>query len=696
MREKLKKFYDLGTILDDQGAFRLLEEQLETGVVVNGTTGSGKSRFFQRVIDEHVRWRRGLLLIDPGDLADDVLAKFARRLADTRDDRILKKLHLIELSPGQMARYDLFSPPDLSAIHPEVRALYLRSWQHTKVQSVSEAFLRVKGQSEFGVQVRLQRLLANVFTCVSTMVDRGHLPVARALVLLDREHPDHLREYERLKHRLPGEVVADFETLHGFRRLQDVRTETESALNTLRAQLGPLMKNFVSGTGREPSFSMRRAVAEGGIVLVSVKKTPWASHKQNVALAALLVQDWVEALLDCPRERRRGSTLMIDELHQFLHALPDLPLFQRILRKYGGGLVLGTQDLVSMRTGEVDHAPGILGLANTLVTFRMTWPKDVEVMARLLFSGNIDHTKLTHDVYQHQGEYDWLRVRETSRTWGTSRQQGVANGEGSDESESTQASESVAETDQWSKAKARGRSTGTADMNGWANGEASNRGLSDSPIIVDGARKQTLQLGSRGDSTSKTENGGSTKSTQDSETDTDTFGGSETVTAGKSHGFARSHKKMHTVSSMEGTTAGGSESEKLLPLPKLVHVVQDTGQLVDSVADQYEKLGGELTSLPRQEGFVRIQGSKAVHFRTADVPDAFSSPEAQMKAVAWIKRRLHQAHDYYFTPSVDEEEALAGSGAGGADRRAPEPEDAVADQPVPSKEADDAEESPLL
>jgi hypothetical protein len=684
------KFYDLGTTLDGKEVFRLLEEHLATGIVVNGTTGGGKSRFLHKLISEHVRWRRGFLLIDPGDLADDVLAAFARRIADTKDDRLLKKLHVLELNPAQMARYDLFQPPDLKLNHPEVRAMFLRAWQHTKVQSASEVFLRIKGQTEFGVQVRLQRLLSNVFTCVSTMVDRGHLPVGKALVLLDREHPDHLRVYERLKPFLPREVVADFETLHTFRRVQDLRTETESTLNTLRAELGPLMTNFLSGTGREPSFSMQRAVEDGAFVLVSVKKTLFTSHKQNVALAAMLVHDWFEALLNCPREKRRGSTLIIDELHQFLHALPDLPLFQRILRKYGGGLVLGTQDLVSMRSGETDHAPAILGLANTLVTFRMTWPKDVEVMSRLLFSHNIDYTKLTHDVYQHQGEYDWLRVRETSRQWSVSRQHGEANGEGEDESEQTQESESLAEQNQWSKAKGRGRGTGTSDMNGWANAESSGAGQSDSPIIVDGVQKQTLRLGSNSASASQSQTGALTRSTQETETETDTVGGGSTATRGASRSLGRSKKTMRTRTKTEGVTAGLSESEKLLPLPKLVHVKQDTGQLIDSVADQYEKLGSELTSLPRQEGFVRIRGGKALRFRTADVPDAFASPEAQMKAVAWMKRRLYQTHDYFFTPSLEDEPGDAGGLEFVADE-----DDPILDE-AEGMEAADEEESPLL
>ena len=145
---------------------------------------------------------------------------------------------------------------------------------------------------------------------------------------------------------------------------------------------------------------------------------------------------------------------------------------------------------------------------------------------------------------------------------------------------------------------------------------------------------------------------------------------------------------MQTLTHGHGESETVGESEKLLPLPKLVHVVQDTGQLVDSVADQYEKLGSDLTSLPRQEGFVRVRGGKALRFRTADVPDAFASPEAQMKAVAWIKRRLQQTHDYYFTPSVEEDlpDPAADLTAEGTD----------ADGPAHAEDAEELEESPLL
>ena len=112
---------------------------------------------------------------------------------------------------------------------------------------------------------------------------------------------------------------------------------------------------------------------------------------------------------------------------------------------------------------------------------------------------------------------------------------------------------------------------------------------------------------------------------------------------------------MKTKTEGAGITQGVSESDKLLPLPKLVHVRQDSGQLQEGTPDlQYERFGCELSSLDRQEAFVRIRGGKAMKFRTADVADPFVSAEAQMKAVAWFKKHLYQTHDYFFTPTVDD------------------------------------------
>ena len=108
------------------------------------------------------------------------------------------------------------------------------------------------------VQVRLERILTNIFTTVSTQLEGRHLPLAAAQALVDVYHPRHFAEYERRRSLLPPHTVGDFEMLHAMRNPRDVRTETESTLNLVR-KMGPLLTQAFSGTGAEPAFSMPKA-----------------------------------------------------------------------------------------------------------------------------------------------------------------------------------------------------------------------------------------------------------------------------------------------------------------------------------------------------------------------------------------------------------------------------------------------------
>jgi len=246
-------------------------------------------------------------------------------------------------------------------------------------------------------------------------------------------------------------------------------------------------------------------------------------------------------------------------------------------------------------------------------------------------------------------------VVETSRSQTLTKQHGVADGDGSDEGFSEQASKSVADQEQWSKANAIGNSHGVSDMEGWGEGENQSGGLSDSPIIVDGKVKQRLRLAGEQAGTSSMRNGSKSTTDQATATQTDSVGGGRTVTEADAVTRSGSKKRMRTVSNTEGVAVGERESHKLMPLPKLVHVRQDTGQLQDSVNDQYERFACELSSLDRREAYVRVRGGKAMKIRSIEVREPFASVTAQMNAVAWFTKLLAQQHDYIFTPDVDDE-----------------------------------------
>ncbi|MCA9224632.1 MAG: hypothetical protein KDA47_03440, partial [Planctomycetales bacterium] len=95
---------------------------------------------------------------------------------------------------------------------------------------------------------------------------------------------------------------------------------------------------------------------------------------------------------------------------------------------------------------------------------------------------------------------------------------------------------------------------------------------------------------------------------------------------------------------------------KLVHLDDIVREPQKTGSLETSVADQVARFAQRISSLPQRRAFVRVRDRAAEEIESLDVSDPFRSPEAQARAVDWIKRRLYDVQPYYFTPCLDDDE----------------------------------------
>ena len=88
----------------------LSEAELATHGNILGRTGRGKSKFAQLLVRNYITHQRGCMVVDPKkQLVDDILADIAAHVRQVRCDAILKRLLLIEITPG--------SVPLLSAMH---------------------------------------------------------------------------------------------------------------------------------------------------------------------------------------------------------------------------------------------------------------------------------------------------------------------------------------------------------------------------------------------------------------------------------------------------------------------------------------------------------------------------------------------------------------------------------------------------
>lgn len=599
---KARKNYKLGRIIQDpqpgnaQEPFQLTDEELNTHTLILGTTGAGKSRLIRQIIREHRRNRRGICVIDPGnDLIDDTLADVAYEYIVTGNRDILKTIHLVELSPFQLARYDPFRFNWPKQIHPEMWKTVYRAWQHTKVLTHAENLQWKQGQSTtFDGMPRLQRIAVNVFTAVTTLVDGKRLSAGDADILIDLGHPRHFDVYEKIRPRLERRIVADFEVLHHFRSVKDIRTENESFLNRIRSSHGCMLKEMISSTGDDPTLDLHGIIQRGETLLVACGKTPFASEDENLALGGMFIHDIIDAMLITPRELRRNFTLVIDELHK--HARAGLGDMARTGRKFGLGFVGGTPDLASLRHGGLDLASEFLNVVNTVIAFRMSWPEDTKLMAEILYAQNIDFTELVHEVERRAGQ-EWLEVTEWSENY--------------------------------TKSTGKATNNSTTDVEGSASQEASGSGSQ---------RKRTVNYDALGRRVGSSVGEG----------DNDTRSGSQTKNKSKA--------TQQGMSEQEGESHGITINHKLVHLEKYLREKVKTGMLDRAVADQFARYAQKISGQSQRRATARVRAGKAIEFETEDVKDPFRSPDAQAKAVEMIKRELYQIHPYFFTPNLDESE----------------------------------------
>lgn len=633
--------FALGSVTGTGEPFVLTREALATHMAVLGSTGAGKSRFLNLFLRYQVAARSGFCLIDPhGDLCEDVLAYCARRVVETGQKSLLPRLHYLEPSYEMAFGYDpfRFTPP--KAIHPELRESAYRAWLHAKADAVSEIIQLKQGSADFEGMPRLQRVLRDVLIAVGTAVDDkgSHLPLADALVLLDVDHRHHHDVFNRVAPRLDRDVLSDFNRLHQYRRVEDRMRETESTINRLRSLLSPIVKEIFRETTN--TIDLFDIVQKGHILLVNLRKTPYFSHDQKIALGTLLRREIVTTLEITPREMRKPFSLVMDEAGEFIGE--DLQRDLGAVRKYGLSIVLAAQDLSSFRKKDIDMAPKVLSQCGTIVCFQQKWPDDLEILARVLGYGNLDFTPLVHEVERHDG-YDWHDVTEYSYSATHQRNWSSSESKSKSRTRSQQQSHSTSTQETWSDGQSSQSSDSSVRSEGQTSGTSASRSYDEFGHPMPNTRAGKSESESSSKTTGRSSSAGQTSSR----------GGSE----GESDSESEGHAEMKGTS--RGTSQGGSEgngtteSHKRVPLARIVRETQETGSLQHAVNDQFEQMKAQIHALHQRRAVVKRAGERgAFVMETHEVKDPFISSEAQAKAVDWMKRELFQIHPYYLTPSL--------------------------------------------
>jgi hypothetical protein len=608
--------FQMGRIAQMNQSFTFTEEMAAVHMCVLGQSGSGKSKFLELLMRYLMVGGRGFAIIDPhGDLSEDLLAFATYRAERKGDESLLNRLHYLEPSYEQVFHYDPFKFNPRKPIPPEKLKDAIRSWLHTKADRIGEIVQRKQGDSSFAGMARLQRVLTNLLTAVGTQIDEKgkHLPLSDALVLLDPSHPRHNDVFVKVAPFLFQDIREEFERFREYIRTKNPRRfldEAESTMNRLRSILSPLMKAIFAD--HVETIDFYSIIQNSGVLLVNLRETDYFSADQASAIGGLFIHELLTTAQNTPRELRRNFYTIIDEAGDFIGA--DIQRALGIMRKFEMPLCLAAQDLSSFVKGDLDLRPKVLSQCGSLVSFRQTWPDDLDILARVMGTGNLDFSELLLETDRDDG-YDFLPMKEFSQSFSWQDSWNQSLGQSFTHTTGTQSTRTVSQQDAFSEAHNKQSNRGTTDQFGK---ELFPQSYSLSQSKADGTTSG--RVSTSGDSSS------------DGESKSNSVG----MTKGKGTG---------------GSDGGGvTVSHKNMPLSRKRVELQRTGKLLHSVSDQFEKMKQDLHGLGQGEAVAKLRGiPKAFAFQTHFVNEKWSS-EDKFAAIERMKKHLVETRGY-FTPA---------------------------------------------
>lgn len=633
---------------EERRRFNLLMKDLEDShTLIVGPTGAGKSRLIRHLARSLWLSGWGVAVIDKhSHTAEDIAADVASLVVRTGRKQILKNAHFVEFTPQRVPRLD-FARFDDRGLHPEIVASARAAWSVANADRNSGALQRgAMGDSNLAGYPRLVRMLRNVFIAGTVTCQSGeHLCGALLRVLLEFTNPHNKTVLSKVLPLCPEEVRNDILFIRSMKREQDMMAQVEGPLNRLRGFFSPLVAAAFSSDGTDEVLDFAKVTQGGHLLLVALGETPYFSHQQGVTVGGYFVRSLVEALVMTPRTKIRPFAIFLEECGELLS--PDEIRYLGAIRKYGGKLFICGQGSLTFRTPTFDAWPQLLTQCLTkLIVGPQLWPEDNEVLARILYGDQVEYKPLKHRQQRQTGEYDWLKVPEISRSFNRTDTRGRSDSVNQTQTTNKQISKGGAEQKNWSDSDTWQSSSARSNGVNVSLSNTHNRGQSESPVVVNGKRADTLFVNNTSSS--------STQGTAASETNTtgSTFGGSSMKGGSKSaswneaQGSADAKGLAHSDSQSSSQGEAISISEKWVHLPVLEETEELSGQLERAESDQLGKFRQKIQTNPKQHTIVKIGTQRAVQIENVNVPDAFVSMEAQERALKLLRRELDAIHGY--------------------------------------------------
>ncbi|MEK7164244.1 MAG: type IV secretion system DNA-binding domain-containing protein, partial [Patescibacteria group bacterium] len=317
------------------------EEDRQRHTYIIGRTGTGKTELLKSMILQDIREGKGVCLIDPHDLAEDLLGYIP---ADRAED-------VIYFDPGDTER-----PMGLNMIEANSD-----KERHFIASSIIGLMYKLYDPHKTGIiGPRFEHAIRNgMLTVLDAIPDGTFIEVVQAL-----QRPDFVQE---MLPRVKDPIVRRYWT---DQIAQTSDFHKSEVLDYIVSKFGRFvtdkMIRVIIGQGKSV-INFRKAMDEGKILIVNLNKGRIGEENSNF-LGLILVPRILMAALsraDIPEGQRRPFYLYVDEFQNF--ATPDFATILSEARKYKLNLTVANQFIGQMEE-EVKNA--IFGNVGTIMTFR--------------------------------------------------------------------------------------------------------------------------------------------------------------------------------------------------------------------------------------------------------------------------------------------------------------------------------------
>lgn len=342
------------------------EADRERHMYIIGRTGTGKTEFLKTMILQDIRAGKGLCIIDPHDLAEQLLGYIPPERAedviffDPSDEERPMGLNLLETHTEQerhMATnavigmmYKLYDPHKTGIIGPR--------FEH----AIRNAMLTVMDAIPGGTFIEVVQALQRP-EFVQEMLPRVKDPLVR------RYWTDQIAQTSEFhKSEVLDYIVSKFGRFITNKTIRNIIGQSQGA------------------------FDFRKVMDEKKILIINLSKGKLGEENSNF-LGLVLVPRLLAAAMsraDIPEEQRVPFYLYVDEFQNF--ATPDFATILSEARKYKLNLIVANQ-FTSQMEDEVKNA--VFGNVGTLISFRV---------------GVADANYLQHEYTPYFSETDLLNI----------------------------------------------------------------------------------------------------------------------------------------------------------------------------------------------------------------------------------------------------------------------------------------------